>query len=228
MESNFQNETSEQKQSLIKKTWFIVLMCIFFPPIGITFLWIAERPLNIKVRAALTGALVLYMIIAIAATGDSDKEVKEEKQAVTEEVRQEEKKLEKPVTGEKTTEEKVETSNEETTEDSTETDSFELVAGETGEYGKEIIMSEGTDCEEKLIVYYVPAGKYTVENLGEFRTQVSVYEGYKKNEETGYDEYTKTGDIIVLEKNGATGEIEVPEGWFVEIHKPTHISLSIK
>ena len=88
-------------------------------------------------------------------------------------------------------------------------------------------MSEGTDFEEHLVVYYVPAGKYTVKNLGDYRTQVNVYEGFAKNSETGYDEYTNTGDIIVLEVNGE-GEIEVPDGWYIEIHEPTHISLTTK
>ncbi|MCR5792493.1 MAG: hypothetical protein K6G65_04940, partial [Lachnospiraceae bacterium] len=96
MESKLQNETSEKKQSLIQKTWFLVLMCILFPPIGIAILWIAERPSNIKVRAALTGVLVLYMIIAIAVSGDSDNAVKKEEQVVTEEAQHEESKLEEP------------------------------------------------------------------------------------------------------------------------------------
>lgn len=108
-----------------------------------------------------------------------------------------------------------------------ETNAIELVAGELGEYGKNVIMNAGTDCEEELVVYYVPAGSYTVKNLGEHRTGVFVYEGFAKNEETGYDEYTNTGDILQLDVDG-TGEIEVPEGWFIEIHEPTHISLIAK
>ena len=116
------------------------------------------------------------------------------------------------------------------TEDSDETsdsEAIELIAGETGEYGREVVMSEGTEFEEHLIVYYLPAGTYTVTNLGEYRTQVSVYEGFAKNDETGYDEYTNTGDIVLLDVDG-TDEIEIPEGWFIEIHEPTHISLVAK
>ena len=108
-----------------------------------------------------------------------------------------------------------------------ESDSIELVAGELGEYGKSVVMSAGTDCEEELIVYYVPAGTYTVKNLGDYRTQITVYEGFAKNTETGYDEYTNTGDIVLLNAD-ESGEIEVPDGWFIEIQEPAHISLTAK
>lgn len=103
---------------------------------------------------------------------------------------------------------------------------IELVAGEAGEYGRELIMSAGTDLEERLVIYYVPAGTYSVENLGRYRTQVNVYEGTKQGE-NGYDEYTSTGDILVLDA-GKTGDITVPEGWFIEIHEPDHIALTAK
>lgn len=108
----------------------------------------------------------------------------------------------------------------------TENDSIELIAGEQGEYGTLITMSEGTDMEESFYVYYVPAGTYTVTNEGEYMTQVNVYEGFARNNETGYDEYTATGDIKLID-SGETATIEVPEGWFIEIQEPTHISLTL-
>lgn len=105
---------------------------------------------------------------------------------------------------------------------------IELVAGEAGEYGRELIMSAGTDLEEKLVVYYVPAGTYSVENLGRYRTQVNVYESEGiKHGENGYDEYTGGSNILVLDA-GKTGDITVPEGWFIEIHEPDHIALTAK
>ena len=126
---------------------------------------------------------------------------------------------------EKTVDKNDESSNSEEIEDANE--SFELVAGELGEYGKRISLSEGTDMEEDIIVYYVPEGTYEVKNLGEYRTQVSVYGGYTKNNETGYDEYTETGSVVVLNPD-STDTIEVPNGWFIEIAEPTHISLTTK
>lgn len=98
---------------------------------------------------------------------------------------------------------------------------IELIAGEQGEYGKLITMNE-----ESFYAYYVPAGTYTVENKGNYMTQVTVYEGFAKNEETGYDEYTNSGDVKVIDV-GKTQSITVPEGWFIEIHEPSHIALTI-
>lgn len=101
---------------------------------------------------------------------------------------------------------------------------IELIAGEQGEYGQLITMSEGTDMEESFYVYYVPGGSYEVTNEGNYMAQVSVYEGFSQNEETGYDEYTNSGDILTLD-TGKTDIIEILDGWFIEIQEPTHISL---
>lgn len=101
---------------------------------------------------------------------------------------------------------------------------IELIAGEQGEYGKTITMNEGTDMEESFYVYYVPAGSYTAKNVGEYMTQVSVYEGFAKNEESGYDEYTNAGNVVLLDI-GKEAPIEIPDGWFIEIQEPAHISL---
>lgn len=113
----------------------------------------------------------------------------------------------------------------EETEES-ETVTFELTAGEQGEYGKMITMSAGTDMEESFYAYYVPAGTYEVTNIGKFMTQVNVYEGFSKNEETGYDEYTNTGDIKLIDVE-KTATITVPDGWFIEIQEPAHVSLTL-
>ena len=107
------------------------------------------------------------------------------------------------------------------------TDVIELEAGTPGDYGKEITMNEGTDMEESLIVYYVPAGDYTVTNVGEFMTQVSVYGGFERDESTGYDDYTEVGDTPSIDVD-QSADISVPDGWFIEIHEPTHITLEKK
>lgn len=101
---------------------------------------------------------------------------------------------------------------------------IELIAGEQGEYGELITMSEGTDMEESFYAYYVPGGTYEVTNKGDYMTQVTVYEGFSRNEETGYDDYTNIGDALTLDI-GKTDTIEIPDGWFIEIHEPAHITL---
>lgn len=103
---------------------------------------------------------------------------------------------------------------------------IELVAGQQGEYGRELVMNAGTEFEEHLIVYYVPSGDYSVTNLGDHPTQVTVYEGVSTNAES-YDEYTNSGDVLMI-KPKETGNLNVPEGWFIEIQEPTHIGLTPK
>ena len=99
-----------------------------------------------------------------------------------------------------------------------------LVAGEQGEYGEQLSMSAGTEFEETFYIYRVPGGAYSVTNAGEYPAQVSVYEGIRRNAETGFDEYSATGDVLRLEV-GESGEINVPDGWFIEIHEPDKVEL---
>ncbi|MBR5950595.1 MAG: hypothetical protein IKZ87_04085 [Actinomycetaceae bacterium] len=133
--------------------------------------------------------------------------------------------------GSETTTPSTPTTTETTTPTTTETaedtsTKIELIAGEQGEYGRELVVSEGTDLEERLIVYYLPSGDYSVTNIGDYPTQVTVYEGIRPSGD-GYDEYTNTGDILMI-KPQETGNLNVPEGWFIEIHEPTHIELTPK
>lgn len=155
----------------------------------------------------ITLMLVLSLTFSITACGGTETEVPAETPA-TEEIETTVAEAEKV--------EEVETENI----------SIDLIAGEQSEYGELITMNEGTDIEESFYVYYVPNGTYEVTNNGEHMTQVNVYEGFVKNDETGYDEYTTIGDIILLDV-GATDTIEVPDGWFIEIHEPTYISLTL-
>lgn len=120
-----------------------------------------------------------------------------------------------------TTDTTAEQTQEETSENA---DVITLTAGEVGEYGKEIVMNEDTDMAENLVVYYLPAGDYTVKNVSDYPTQVSVYEGFARDESTGYDDYTNVGDTPRIEVN-ETADITIPEGWFIEIHEPTVIEL---
>lgn len=110
------------------------------------------------------------------------------------------------------------------TQEANAVDSIELVAGQTGKYGKEIVMNEGTDLEEHLVIYGVPSGKYLAKNLGSWNAQVSVYRGIVKTAE-GYDEYAETGDAILL-MSGEEKELNIPDGWFVELSGGTDISLT--
>ena len=190
-----------------RKTWLWVLGWIFMFPAPLSFLLLRKKNMNNILKYGIIA--VAWIIYFIFVANNGGKNIDNNKHST-----------------EVTSNNSI-TASTDSSEESQTSFSFELVAGKAGKYGKEIIMSKGTDMEEKLTVYYVPAGKYIVKNIGEYRTQVSVYEGFEKNAETGYDEYTDMGNIIVLDVNGED-EIEVPEGWFIEIHEPTHILLTAK
>jgi hypothetical protein len=103
---------------------------------------------------------------------------------------------------------------------------IDLVAGQENEYSKSRTWNAGTEFEETQLVYYVPAGTYEVTNAGEYPTQVNVYEGVAVTDE-GWEEPANVGDIITL-KVGETGQITVPEGYYIEIAEPTHVVLEMK
>ena len=60
------------KPPVYKRTWFLVLMCIFLPPIGIIFTWVAKRPQKLILRVILTIVLALYTISGFSGLSDSD------------------------------------------------------------------------------------------------------------------------------------------------------------
>lgn len=65
-----------QKPKAFERTWFIVIMCICIPPVGILLLWISKRPRNIVVRVILTIFLVFYFMIGFGglSSDNSDKD----------------------------------------------------------------------------------------------------------------------------------------------------------
>ena len=196
-----------------KKIWLWVLGWIFIFPVPLTIILLRKKDMNSILKYGIIAvAWIVYLAIGFSGGVNNADNTTMDPTAETSVISSTE---DKQTTTEITTAQITETKN-----------TIEIIDGEKGEYGKEITMSAGTDLEEKLIVYYVPAGKYIVKNLGNYRTQVSVYEGFEKNSETGYDEYTNTGNIVVLDVNGKD-EIEVPDGWFIEIHG-AHILLTEK
>lgn len=132
-----------------------------------------------------------------------------------------------------TTLEVVETAEEETTSESeTETNkaeetlAFELVAGERGDYGKEKIYNEGTECEDKRIAYYVPYGTYKITNVGDYMTQVNVYSDETVITDAGWEEVADVGSVKLIDVD-ASEEMTVPKGYHIEITEPTHLLLEM-
>ena len=177
----------------------MILLWMLFLPFVATYYVVRSKTLSRNAKIAIVAAIwIVFLLVGVFGGGNEESEVSDSGSGSAETA-------------------EVQLSEEDAS-------SFELIAGEQGEYGQEVTMSEGTDLEEKFFAYYVPAGTYEVKNLDSHRTQVNVYEGFQRND-TGYDEYTDTGDIILLEPD-ETGMLSVPEGWFIEIHEPTHILMT--
>lgn len=79
-DNNFQSAKNDDgrkiKPPVYKRTWFLVLMCIFLPPIGIIFTWVAKRPKTLILRIILTIILALYTISGFSGLSDSDDSTK--------------------------------------------------------------------------------------------------------------------------------------------------------
>ena len=103
---------------------------------------------------------------------------------------------------------------------------IELIAGELGDYGQKIVLSGSLP--DNNYCYFIPSGIYKIKNIGEYPTQIDV----NKNEiATDIDnngdeyEYWPEGTPYMIAV-GATEEITVKDGYFIEIEVPTHLLLT--
>ena len=102
--------------------------------------------------------------------------------------------------------------------------SFTITAGKTGEYGKLITYHEGTEFEETLYAYYVPAGTYTVTNIGEYGSQITVCSDETVITDTGWEESVDIGDVELMGV-GDSYTLTVEEGYHIEIIEPAVFEL---
>lgn len=93
---------------------------------------------------------------------------------------------------------------------------IKIVSGESNEYSEEYTVNADTDMPETNIVYFLPAGKYKVTNIGEYMNQINVYsrETYVEDgwEYPLYTPYVKLLDV------GESDTVEIPEDHYIEIH----------
>lgn len=66
------NNKKGDKLPLYKRTWFLVVMCIFLPPVGLILTWVAKRPKNIVARIILTIILAIYTFSGFGNLTNSD------------------------------------------------------------------------------------------------------------------------------------------------------------
>ena len=95
---------------------------------------------------------------------------------------------------------------------------FTLSYNATGEYGKKIVMDEGTELERTIVAFYIPAGTYSVKNKNKSGSaQVTVYSGIGNDGQ--WDEfYSDNCDSPIVVFGGeAAKTITVKEGQFIKL-----------
>lgn len=102
---------------------------------------------------------------------------------------------------------------------------IELIAGELGIYGEEIIMNEGTDYEYSTIIYRIPDGTYNVTNMVDSEIQINLFFDNITVSEDGIEEWAD-GYSLFLDA-GATEEIFVEPGYIITLDQPAHIILHL-
>lgn len=102
---------------------------------------------------------------------------------------------------------------------------FTLIAGEKGEYGELVTYNEGTEFEETMYIYHVPAGTYAVTNKGNYPTQINVYSNETHLTEEGWEE-AADGFAKQIALN-ETVTVSVGEDQHIEIHEPTKLQMRL-
>lgn len=94
--------------------------------------------------------------------------------------------------------------------------SFYITEGEKGDYGFELTLNKGTEFEETKYYYHVPAGEYTITNVGSNRAQVSVLSDEIIKNDAGWEEFAEGFDCVAFDAN-ETGIIYVSDNQCIEI-----------
>ncbi len=71
-------------EKFYKRTWFIVLCCIIFPPAGIALMWINRKPIRKNARIILSIFLCLWTFALVLGGGDYETKNKENEKTVAE------------------------------------------------------------------------------------------------------------------------------------------------
>lgn len=104
-----------------------------------------------------------------------------------------------------------------------ETLEIEIIAGELGEYGQDLVLNENTDMPDATIGYFVPAGTYEITNIGDYKSQANVYKNERHVTEDGWEEWADA-EVTVVDV-GASVEMTIEEGYFFNCDEPAHFML---
>ncbi len=104
---------------------------------------------------------------------------------------------------------------------------IELVAGELGEYGTFVTLNKGTEFEQTVIAYHIPAGEYTVTNIGEYMNQFNIYSDETHITDEGWEEPAE-GIFVKLMDVGATEDFTIEDKQYIKIVEPGKFKIEQK
>lgn len=104
---------------------------------------------------------------------------------------------------------------------------IELVAGEQGEYGTPITFNKGTEFEETVIAYHIPAGEYTVTNTGTHMDQFNIYSDETHKTEEGWEEPAESIFVKLIDV-GASEDFTIEDGQYIKIVEPGKFKIEQK
>ena len=209
-----------------RKTWLWVLGWIFIFPLPLTLILLKKKNLHPAIKyGVIAVAWILYLIIAFSGKNSDNKTTVAPTESTTETII--------GATAELTTEPTTATKTEPTTESTIEPTTGKQVvdvvlsSDSLGDYGKEVTLNDWSDLSQTCILFYLPAGTYTVTNNDQYACQVSVYSGisYSTSKTEGdWDEFLDENCArpIVLMPNSEPQKITVKEGQFVKLADNSH------
>ncbi len=171
-----------------RKIWPWVLGWIFIFPVPLTILMLRKKEMKPWLKYGIIAlAWVVYLLIALAGGGEDSNSTGADVSDL-------------PTTSEVS---------------SVVEASFVITPNEIGEFGFEKTLNKGTEFEETQIVYHIPAGTYTVENLGEYQGQIEACSDKTHLTDEGWEEPVETKSVLIV-KPGETVEFSIEDGYYLE------------
>lgn len=117
--------------------------------------------------------------------------------------------------------------NKNTEENVEEKLSFEIIAGEAGEYGKKLIFNKGTEFEQERWYYSIPIGTYKITNIGDYMAPLMIYVDEININEDGWEEpvIAQEGQMLKIDQETT---VTLEEGQVVYIQEPAIFSFEMQ
>ena len=186
-----------------------LLWLFFFPIMLLIVIW-KNKKMPTEVKAIITAVLVVVIVLfGVLGTNNQNNTLHpEESSSISSEN-----------TSETSSEENL--SEESSSLSSNNSFSFELKAGEKGEYGQKFTINKDTEFEETYFVYYIPLGTYTVTNIGQYMGQINICSTETVITDEGWEEPAEVFGVYLLDE-GESETITIEEGQYIEIHEPNN------